>query len=445
MTQAAQPQAPRKLFREPAATGSIKCLSCGGPIALKGFGNIQRVNCPYCGSTLEPDQSGALTLHQQAQRQRRQSALPLHARGEIDGTLWEIIGIVWREARVDGVAYPWQEFLLFNPYKGFRWLVFQMTDGHWMFGGALDGAPQAKGGTFTHRSVSFKGKPYRHFQSSPAYVTYVEGEFTWQVQVGDQAMGNDYVAPPNGISIEQSQTDDGSELNFTSMRHIEAKAVWRGFRLPGSPPRTSGVGMLAPNPHRARAKWYWLAFGLLILLWAGSVFTYIGSRDKKVVFEQSDAAIGESLTQEIEIGEIGETTTVEVSFGVSPLDNGWAYADVLLVNVEKEEGLNFGAEVDNWNGVSDGESYNEGTNPRRVTMGGVEGGKYLLQIATQVDPKTRRAPQVMNVRVTQDVVLWRYILLSFLIIFAGPLLNALLGAFFEGRRWQNSDYANTGE
>ena len=51
----------------------------------------------------------------------------------------------------------------------------------------------------------------------------------------------------------------------------------------------------------------------------------------------------------------------------------------------------------------------------------------------------------MNVKLTQDVILWRYILIAFLIIIAGPFLSVLLSATFEGRRWKNSDYANTGE
>jgi len=420
-------------------------MACGGPITLKGFGNTRRVSCPHCGSTLEPDQSGALRLLQQAQRQRRQSALALHARGEFEGVMWEIVGIIWREARVEGVAYPWQEFLLFNPYKGFRWLVFQMTDGHWMFGGALDGAPRAEAGVFSHRSVSFRRKAYRHFQSAPAHVTYVEGELTWQAQVSDQAMAHDYVAPPEGVSIEQAETDEGAELAFTGMRHVEAKQVWQAFKMPGTPPRTSGVGMLAPNPHRARAKWYWLSLAVLLLLWAGASVLYVAGRPESTVFERRDVPIGESISEEIELLEPGRSGTVELSFGAGPLDNGWAYADVLLVDVAKEEALAFGAEVDNWNGVADGESYNEGTNPTSVTMGNVDGGKYRLQISTQVDPNTPTPPQSFSVKIRQDVVLWRYVLLSLLVILVGPFLNLALGAFFEGRRWQNSDYANTGD
>ena len=98
------PITPHKVFREEAHTDSVQCPACGGPITLKGFGAIERVACPYCGSELAPEDSGALSVLQQVQRQRRQSVLPLHARGEFDGVPWEIIGIVWRECNVDGVV-----------------------------------------------------------------------------------------------------------------------------------------------------------------------------------------------------------------------------------------------------------------------------------------------------------------------------------------------------
>ena len=85
MDQGAQPHGPRKLFREEAQTGAVACPACGGPITLHGFGAIERVNCPYCGSECTPQESGELQLLQQAMRQRRQSALPLHQRCTFDG------------------------------------------------------------------------------------------------------------------------------------------------------------------------------------------------------------------------------------------------------------------------------------------------------------------------------------------------------------------------
>lgn len=437
------PPAPAKLFREEAKTGSVSCLACGGPITLKGFGNVERVNCPYCGSTLEPADSGELTLLQQVERQRRNSALPLHARGKLEGVEWELIGIMWREALASGVAYPWQEFLLFNPFEGFRWLVYDMTTGQWSFGGALDGAPQVGNNATGHRVANFGGKVFKHFGGSQARVTYCEGEFTWQVQVGDEAHADDYIDPPNSVSIEHSQGPNGAELAFTSLHYLPAQTVWSAFGQTGSPPPSTGVGSLAPNPHRQGRAFYLASMALMFVLWIVATVFYVGGRDTKVVFERNDLTLDEPFMQEVELGSSGKPTTLEFRFAAAPLSNGWVYADVLLVNQATEEAINFGAEVDNWNGVADGEAYNEGTNPRRVKVPNVPGGKYLLQVTPQVDPKTATKPAAMNVSLKEDVVLGRYIALPLLFIFLFPIINAIRSAVFEARRWQNSDYGTS--
>lgn len=440
-----QPQVepPKKLFRDEAKTGSIGCLACGGPITLKGFGNVERVSCPYCGSTLEPQDSGELALLQQAQRQRRSSALPLHARGKIDEVEWEIIGIMWREAVVDGIAYPWQEFLLFNPYAGFRWLVYSMSDGQWSFGGALDGAPQLTSSGTGHRVANFKGRAFKHFGASPARVTYCEGEFTWQVQEGDQAHADDYVDPPHMLSIERSQSEGGAELNFTQMRYLPPGEVWSAFGQSGSAPPETGVGSIKPNPHQKGRVFYLASLGIFLVLWLAATVFYVGGRDTSVVLDESGIPVDVPFMKEVEIGEEGRAGTIDLTFGVSPLSNGWAYADVLLVNQETEEAINFGAEVDNWNGVADGDAYNEGTNPRRVKVPNVPGGTYLVQVTPQIDPKTPTKPQVMNVRLREDIVLARYILLPLFIILLFPIINGLRSLIFESRRWQNSDYGTS--
>lgn len=435
-------QAPRKLFREPAQTEAVQCPACGGPITLRGFGAIEQVSCPYCGSELQPQDSGPLLLMQQAQRQRQLSALPLYARGTIDGTEHEIIGIVWRQCVVDGITYPWQEFLLYNPYTGYRWLVYQMTDGHWTIGEALPGAPKAGGGG--HKSVSFKKKTYKHFQTSRAQVSYVEGEFPWQVHHGDAAVAHDYVAPPEGLSIEQqSSADGGADVNFTRMHHIEPKTVWKAFGCKGSPPPTSGVGTLEPNPWVRGGKLLWASFAALLVLWVGASWLYANGRETKVAFEKHDLGM-EPFSQEIELGKAGKMTTLDVQFSAQPLSNAWAYADVMLISQASEEAIGIGVTAEEWHGVEGGESWSEGSRSQTVTVGGVEGGKYLLQIVPQAGAATGKPAPTdikMSVRIEQDVVLWRYVLLPFLMIIAFPFINFVLGRTFEARRWSKSDYA----
>ncbi len=437
------PAAPTKAFREPAQTESVQCPCCGGPITLKGFGGVEQVACPYCGSELAPEDSGALSVMRQIQRQQRQSVIPLHSRGTLDGHEWEVLGIVWRECNVDGVTYPWQEFLLYNPYRGYRWLIYQMSDGHWTIGSGLNGAPRANMAA-AHKSVEFKKKRYRHFQTSTATASYVEGEFPWQVHVGDNAVAHDYVLPPDMISIEESQMPDGSaDVNFTGMRHIDGSEVWAAFKLQGSPPTTQGVGAVKPNPYKERSRFMWLTFlGLFVALIAVTVI-YVGGRTNKVVLDKSlDPAV---FTQEITIGESGKKTTLKFDFSARGLSNSWAYVDVMLVNAKDEVAIGFGATAEEWHGNSGGESWREGSQKESITIGGVEGGTYLVQITPSsgdASGKPKAVPNLkLNVKITENVVLVRYLLIAFFIILAFPIINGILGMFFEGRRWQNSDYA----
>jgi hypothetical protein len=379
-------------------------------------------------------------------RQRRQSALPLHQRGTFDGIEWEIIGIVWRETVVDGVTYPWQEFLLFNPWHGYRYLVHTITDGAWMLGGPLPGAPRVESG-LGHRRVSFKKDKFRHFQSSMARVSYVEGEFPWQVQVGDQAMGHDYVAPPVCVSIEESATSEGQDVNFTRMQWIAPDAVWKAFALKGNPPPLRAVGMVQPNPWKKGSAITWITLLVLLALWIVASVAYVGGRSNKVIFQKNGITELAPMTQEIEVVGNGKTT-LEYELRVQGLSNGWAFTDVMLIAQDSEEAIGFGATAEEWHGVDGGESWREGDQSPSVTVGGVPAGKYLLQItpsAGQQGAQAEVAPPglVFDVKLQQDVVLLRYLALPFIIIFGFPILYWLLGAIFEGRRWANSDYASS--
>ncbi len=461
MTSTATPtSAPtKKLFREPAQTESVKCLSCGGPISLRSFGAKQRVICPHCGSTLAPEDSGALALLEAAARKHQESVLPLHARGTLDGAEWEIIGICWRRCVVDGIAYPWQEFLLFNPYRGFRWLIHSLTDHHWSLGQDLGGAPQiqAKG----HHSVRYGKTKYKHFQGATAVVTYVEGEFTWEVHVGDKADINDFVAPPRGLSIEQSAGPDGVELNFTADRWLPAKEVWAAFKQPGKPPTPRGVAATQPNHWWAMQRSLWLSCLIFLAVWWVLTGMIASNRPGKLAFEQNNISFDEPFSKEITIGDEGDRTALEITFSADPLEQSWAFAEIMLVNLATEEATGLGAEVEWYSGYDGGESWSEGSRITTVTVGGVAGGKYLLQIHPQRDTTNlpsptgdlsfaipnyslsgiARSPTTYDIRIVQDVYLTRYSVLAFCLITLFPLLSLILGRSFEKRRWHNSDYS----
>jgi hypothetical protein len=421
------PEKPRKLFREEAQTGNVDCLSCGGPIQLHGFGGTTLISCPYCGSTLSPDDSGELELAQRASRQQRESALPIYARGILDGIECEIIGIVWRETVIDGVAYPWQEFLVFNPYEGYRWLI--QSEGAWSIAETLAGAPVTKHSA--HRSVEFDGELYRHFQSSNATVTYVEGEFPWQIQVGDRAQVRDYIKPPHGISVEMTQGADGEDIVFSGVRHLDTDAVWSAFTPSKPPPSAHGVSMLAPNPHREAGKTLWRMFGVLMIVWTAVTALYVLGRDHEAVLALESPAPGAQLST-VNIGKEGATGTLGVRLEAPGMSNGYVYADISMVHRASGKETRFGLQADSWN-----------DNPAKLKLGGIPMGEHTIKVDMKYDRKLLSSLPKTTLLIERDVALLRYSVFSFLIILFFPLFNVIRMGTFEARRWANSDYAHS--
>ncbi len=441
MTQGAPPS---KLFREEAKTGSVQCLACGAPITLRGFAGIEQVTCAFCGTAHEPEPDGSLHILQQAARQHRPSVLPLYQRGSLDiggsgPTDWEIIGLTWREITKEGVSYPWQEFLLFNPYHGFRWLIYSMSDGVWSVGGPLPGAAKVVQNTWP--SVEYKGERYKHHTSGTAKTTYVEGEFPWQVKAGDSVSANDYVCPPKLISIEVQRTKAGADVNFTQVQPIAAAAVWAAFRMPGSPPSERGIHPSAPNPAAANTRFYLLAALALFILWALTTVVYAGGRANKEVWKGNvPLASGAPISQEVTIGEPGKLTTIEVELQATGMNNSWAYAEVMLINPETEEATVIGVAAEYYSGVDGGESWSEGSNPGHQIVGAVPGGKYLMQINSEADRGGDPADS-LTLSIREDVLLLRYVFIPLVFILLFPLGNFIRRATFEKKRWAESDHA----
>src|SRR4029077_4731536 len=135
-----------------------------------------------------------------------------------------------------------QEYLLFNPYRGFRYLT--QYAGHWNDASTLKSLPvSAPGGA---GNVSYDGVTYRHFQTANALTSFVLGEFPWAVRVGESAKVSDYVAPPRVLSRE----DTGTEATWSIGEYVQGRDVWTRFGLPGKPPTPVGVYANQPSPHQ---------------------------------------------------------------------------------------------------------------------------------------------------------------------------------------------------
>ena len=68
-----------------------RCTQCNGALSLRAPDHTRRVVCPFCGALLDVSQ-GKLSFLQLLELPPEQPAIPLGARGTLDGVEWICIG-----------------------------------------------------------------------------------------------------------------------------------------------------------------------------------------------------------------------------------------------------------------------------------------------------------------------------------------------------------------
>ncbi len=236
------------------------CPNCGANIILRAEGLSLSICCGSCGSIIDSSNKNHEIISKFQINTRIQPEIPLGTRGKIKGELFEVIGFMIRESS----GYSWREFLLFNPYKGFRWLV--EFDGHWTFVTMLKERP-----TYKDSSIEYQGVNYKPLMTGSATVKYVLGEFYWRVQIGETVEYGDYIAPPKILSYEGTK----DEVVWSAGQYILPIEIKEGFRIPGFMMPTVGVGACQPNPYQALWTSFWpIGVGFSIVMLFINLFTH---------------------------------------------------------------------------------------------------------------------------------------------------------------------------
>lgn len=416
----------------------LNCPGCGAALQIRGFEHTLTVVCPQCLAVLDAKDPNLRILQEFKDRTRIQLLIPLGARGNWGGTAYEVIGFQRRTVKSGGEYYSWAEYLLFNPYKGFRYLT--EYNGHWNDVRTLHALPKS-GGLNILRSkpeVHYGGVNYTHFSTAQAKTTYVLGEFPWQVRRGESVVAKDYIAPPKILSSESTT----AETVWSAGEYVKGEEIWKAFQLPGSPPRPVGVYLNQPSPVGESSKelWrlYWtfllIAFALLL---AGHVF----SRNEEVFHDSYRFTPGNQpqasfVTPVFELK--GRPTNVEISTKTD-LSNNWAYFNYALINEETGQAYDFGREVSYYNGRDSDGSWSEGSAGDTATLAAIPSGRYYLRVEPEMEPHARSMDY--EIRVRRDVPRSSYFWLVAFLLLIPPALTTFRRFAFEGQRWQESDYA----
>ena len=408
----------------------LKCPQCGGPLEVKAPDQTQRIACPYCGSLL--DATRDLAVLEALAHPELQPAIPLASKGRLGDVEWMVIGAMERSVTVEGVRYPWREYLLYEPGHGFRWLV--EARGHWSFVEPLAAGDIGE----RYGQPEYRAEKFSHFQSGTATVDHVLGEFYWAVARGDQTETDDYIAPPRMLSKEVAE----SEITWSLGSYTEPDMVWKAFHLEGSPPEREGVGPNQPWPGTDPKQVFrraLVAVAALIVLYVA--FSIAGS---KTIHRESVAIPATALPGSPEAAVFAGPVFVPAESNLqvkvhAPVSNSWLYLEGALINEETGAVDEFDLEVSYYSGRDSDGSWSEGSTTEARYIPTVPPGRYTLRLLPQWE-SGRPPPPSYALTVTSRVPRFYHVLLAALALLAWPAGRLWRYFRFQTERWSESDH-----
>ena len=421
------------------AAAALTCPSCGGTVTLRAAGYTVTVACQYCGSILDVSQPQVKVVTEWKRASER-LRIPIGTRGTLRGVEWEMIGYMRRSERG---AYPGEEYLLFNPYHGYRWLIYNR--GGWSLGRQLNVAPTG------YRAPEIDGRPMEpFFADGEAQVDDVVGEFYWRVKRGDTVRTDDWVAPGFMLSREA----DASEVNWSLSELLDPDEVPDAFGV-----ERSGR-IWPPLPHQPSPVLPWLKQALIVAALALGVILVAGlltSGSTRLAAQRAPIA-SDGSDQQAVIGPITLTRPrqgVRVRAEVPDLSNGWVELDFALVNRADQRGYGASKTAERYSGRDSDGDWSEGSRRKSASFAAVPAGTYDLIVDYRAERwlgaqsagdwrLDSQDPQIEFVVSRQSGSVGN-VILALILIAIPVLIGVLRHASFETRRRAESDFAPTGD
>lgn len=429
----------------------LNCPQCAGPLLLRAPDKTERVGCPNCGSLLDVKE-GKLALLQALSTYKVESLLPLGSVGKFPEGELTVIGYMQRATTVEGVDYFWEEYLLYEPRVGFRWLVQERN--HWNY---VKPVPPADVEVHAQKAA-FQNKAFRLFQKGEARVTCVTGEFYWKVTIDERTDTADFIAPPEVLSWERAQFGNAEEINWSLGTYWPRADIEKAFGLTGLPTAT-GVALNQPFLHgRIYKRWGIFLLAALVL---GLIFLALRTGNKVHESQYTVTATAPALPTTTPVGTPPAVPPAQDSkvyfsdhFELKPRRNvaltlrtniasGGVYVEGELVHKETGETQPFFVELGMYVGVEDGEAWSEDIRKRTIYLSAQPAGQYSMRL--EVVPEKPGQTFLLSVQVEQGVqrlVPWFFVVGALSVI---PVCVGLYHIFFEQQRWQESNLAGAAE
>ena len=411
----------RKLVKRRVKVESKKigCPQCAAPIEVKNYAMADQVTCSYCGAVVDLSGEENKVVRQLLIQNRPKAALDLGQRGRLKGTVYEIIGRIRLKGFEDGEAFYWDEYLLFNPQKGYAWL--QEDEGRWTFFQKMRNKPTIdprraiKGMRFVA-----SGQTYIVQELSNATVDWVEGEFTYHVQKGDRVGNLDARSPCGRFECSAEWTEN--ELEWLNGTRINRLTICQAFGIEAPPEQPIYSGDDDSSSEYDSSGPGFLGFGvvgwaIMFALLSGmfAMMTYTAYDGDEVMSGNVPASryLAGNPAYVSEPFVISAPTIVQVEYQAF-VDNSWVFVETELLDEQKETVHVWGNNISYYHGYSGGESWTEGSRYASTVFKVRKSGTYYLSISGGEGGSgnygTTPRKETITVTVKTGVVLARYFL-----------------------------------
>ncbi|HET7796030.1 MAG TPA: DUF4178 domain-containing protein [Rhizobacter sp.] len=247
---------------------SIECPSCGTSLEIK-LSTTQSIVCHQCHAVVDLSQGVGGDLAHYAQDNGSEPQIPLGSIGNLSlggkpMRPWQVVGYVERceqGSDDDGEQSFWREYLLYHREEGFAFLV-DAEDG-WSWTVPLTGVPTQAGA-----EMRYRGDSYRKLYNYTGRVTYVLGEFYWQLKRGELTDNTDYQGTGAARNKRLNREVTDGEVVWSGGETLGADVVLKAFRL--APEKSAALKRDAlPTSGNAAgllAKVFFWVFVVVILL-----------------------------------------------------------------------------------------------------------------------------------------------------------------------------------
>ncbi len=425
---------------------SMTCRHCGGAILIRNNRDSVVAICGQCQSTIDLTDPNFNIIVSAQDKISRLPIIPLGSRGKLKGILWEVIGFM---QRLDAASqFKWEEYLLFNPYQGYRWLT--QANGHWNFVKTLKVRPVLIDGiqNATHaaliKSFTFENRQYKLYYAGQAIVNEVLGEFYWRVQTGETVRVKDFISPPFMLSLEQ----DSSEQNWSLSEYIDLREVAAAFPTHLPWPRQIGV---APNqPSVLEQRWKLVRkqlFGFMAVVLVLHLFNLVTSSGE-TAFQYWGSYPGHAVNEVSQAFHL-KNGLKNLQFELSaPVRGTWLSIDGDLVNDKTGETFPLTNTVEFYEGSDSDGRWTEGADSHSELYSVIPEGDYHLDMTvtgarpSDVSQYVTIAPGMdYKIAFKRGVPLWTNFWWMLCLLMLYPIWCYLRKNSFETQRWADSDYS----